>query len=88
MDVISIFGAISAIMFLGFIAEIIFKKLNIPDVILLIGTGIIIGSVLKVVSITTLGPGVDLFTTFALIFILFLRIPYLLRLGWNEYSKE
>lgn len=71
MDVISVFGVISAIIFLGFIAEIIFKKLNIPDVIILIGVGILIGTVLKWTNVEAFGSGAELFTTFALIFILF-----------------
>ena len=70
-DVVSIFGVIAAIVFLGFISDLIFRKTNIPDVIFLIFTGIMIATVLKWVSPATFGSGSRLFTTFALVFILF-----------------
>lgn len=71
MDVIAIFAIIAGVVFLGFISELIFKKTKIPDVILLIGVGIIIGSILKWANADTFGEGSSLFTTFALVFILF-----------------
>ncbi len=71
MDVISIFGVIAGIIFLGFIAELIFKKFNIPDVLLLIGVGILIGTYMQWASAETFGEGAKLFTSFALVFILF-----------------
>jgi potassium/hydrogen antiporter len=70
-DVVSIFGVIAAIVFLGFLSELIFRKTNIPDVIFLIFTGIMIATVLKWVSPATFGSGSRIFTTFALVFILF-----------------
>ncbi|MCA9459630.1 MAG: cation:proton antiporter, partial [Nanoarchaeota archaeon] len=57
--------------FLGFLAEIIFNKFNIPDILLLIGVGIGIGTVLEWADATTFGEGAALFSTFALVFILF-----------------
>ncbi|MCA9460068.1 MAG: cation:proton antiporter, partial [Nanoarchaeota archaeon] len=71
MDVLAVFGVITGIIFLGFLAEIIFKKFNIPDVLLLIGIGIGIGSVLDWANASTFGSGATLFSTFALVFILF-----------------
>lgn len=71
MDVISVFGVISAIVVLGFFSELIFRKTKIPDVIILIGVGILIGTILKWVHADAFGEGSKLFTTFALVFILF-----------------
>ncbi len=71
MEVISTLAVIAAIVFIGFFAEIIFKKTNIPDVLLLILVGIIIGTYLKWANADTFGEASSLFTTFALVFILF-----------------
>jgi NhaP-type Na+/H+ or K+/H+ antiporter len=71
MDVIAVLGAISGIIFLGFLAEQIFRKTNIPDVLLLIGVGIGMGTILEWTNAESFGSGASLFTTFALIFILF-----------------
>lgn len=71
VDVISTFAVISGIVFLGFFAEIIFKKTNIPDVLILIIVGICIGTFLEWTDAQSLGESVALFTSFALIFILF-----------------
>ncbi len=70
-DILSVFGVIAGIVFLGFLSELIFKKTNIPDVLFLIIVGIVIGSVLNWVSVDNFGYGAKLFTTFALVFILF-----------------
>jgi len=71
MEIIGTLSIIAAIIILGFIAELIFKKFEIPDVLLLIGIGILISSILGLTDVSELGDGINLFTTFALIFILF-----------------
>lgn len=71
MDIITILFVISGIMFIGFLAEIIFKKTNIPDVLLLIGVGILLSTVLGWTNKDVLEVGAPLFTTFALVFVLF-----------------
>ena len=71
MEIISVLTIISGIIILGFLSEFIFKKTNIPDVLFLIIVGIIIGSGLKWIKAEEFGFGAELFTTFALIFILF-----------------
>lgn len=72
MDVVLILLIVSLILFVGFFAEFIFKKLNVPDVLFLIILGFILGPhVLQKVSpgqISTIAP---VFTTFALLFLLF-----------------
>lgn len=71
MDIVLIFAIVSLIIFIGFFAEIIFKKTNVPDILILLAIGIILGTVMKLVSVEHFGEGINIFTTFALIFILF-----------------
>jgi len=71
MDTISIFAVIAGIIFIGYIAELIFLKTKIPDVLLLICLGIGIGTGLNWATAESFGSASSLFTTFALIFILF-----------------
>jgi NhaP-type Na+/H+ or K+/H+ antiporter len=70
-EVISVFAIIAALVILGFLAEILFRKTRIPDVLLLIGAGILIATGFGWASIESFGFGAQLFTTFALVFILF-----------------
>jgi len=66
-----VFLIFAAILFIGFFGELIFRKTNIPDIILLIIVGVLIGSVLKWISPGAMDPVAPFFTTFALIFLLF-----------------
>ncbi len=73
VDVILVLLAASLILFFGFFAEFIFKKLSIPDVLFLIILGFVLGpNVLGYVSpdgvISQIAP---VFTTFTLLFLLF-----------------
>ncbi len=70
MEIYTIFGIIVGIIFIGFFSEIIFKKFNIPDVLILILVGIGIGKFFSLNALS-FGPSAKLFTTFALVFILF-----------------
>lgn len=67
MDVLTIFAILAGVIIIGFFADVLFKKVDIPDVLVLIIVGIFIGYFFSV-DIQT---GAELFTTFALIFILF-----------------
>jgi len=66
-----LFAVIGIIIFLGFIGDIVFKRTNIPDIIWLIIFGIIIGFFFDISSISYSGEIASVFTTFALIFVLF-----------------
>lgn len=59
------------VIFLGYLGEQVFKRTNVPDIIWLILFGIILGPVLHVVDVSTFSAFAPVFTTFALIFILF-----------------
>ncbi|MFH1396371.1 MAG: cation:proton antiporter [archaeon] len=64
--------AISLILFFGFFAEFGFRKFNVPDVLLLIILGFIIGpSVLGYINPIDLVTIAPVFTTFTLLFLLF-----------------
>ncbi|HEY9706332.1 MAG TPA: cation:proton antiporter [Allocoleopsis sp.] len=70
MEVTFILLGISIILFLGFFAEFLFKKFDVPDILILISTGFILGPYLlnyvHPIQISTIAP---LFTTFALLFL-------------------
>lgn len=72
MDVVLVLLAVSLILFFGFFAEFIFRKISIPDVLFLIILGFVLGPhVLDIVhpdSLITIAP---VFTTFTLLFLLF-----------------
>ncbi|MEW5896835.1 MAG: cation:proton antiporter [Nanoarchaeota archaeon] len=72
MDVALFFVGISIILILGFLAEFLFKKLRIPDVLLLLLIGLAIGpyflGYVTPESVESIAP---VFTTFTLIFLLF-----------------
>ena len=70
-DILSTFGVIAAIIILGYVTEIIFKKTGIPDVLFLIGTGIALNTGLGWVDPSGFGFGAQLFATFTLVFLLF-----------------
>jgi NhaP-type Na+/H+ or K+/H+ antiporter len=72
VPVINILFGISIILFLGFFAELLFKKFRIPDVLFLIVIGFIIGPVcLKLVLPEQIDNYMTIFTTFALLFLLY-----------------
>jgi len=69
-EVIMFFAALAAIIFIGYFSEIIFKKTKIPDVLILMFLGILI-SWLGYVTKDQFGFTASIFTTFALVFLLF-----------------
>lgn len=71
MDVLQFFLLAGAIIFLGFVGEQVFKRTNIPDIIWLMLFGILIGPVFHIVSVEAISNIIPVFTTFALVFILF-----------------
>jgi len=70
MELITLFAAAGIIIFIGFAGEWIFEKTNIPDVIWLMLLGIVVGYFVdnSDPAFTKIAP---IFTTFAMIFILF-----------------
>ena len=72
VNVLYVLFGISIILFLGFLAEFMFKKIHIPDIVFLLLIGIFIGPLgLGLVDPTDIALYAPIFTTFALIFLLF-----------------
>jgi NhaP-type Na+/H+ or K+/H+ antiporter len=71
VTLIGTFIIFAGIIFLGYIAEILFKKTRIPDVLFLIVAGILLGSVFEIVDTNSFGFIATIFVNFALIFLLF-----------------
>lgn len=72
MDINSYLLLVAVIVFLGYLAEWGFRKINIPDTLLLILVGFIIGpNVLNYADPARLGTLAPLFTTFTLLFLMF-----------------
>ena len=79
-----VFAGVGIIILLGFLSDLIFSKTDIPDVIWLILVGILIGPVFKIIDPTQIEGTAEVFTAFALLFILFegglhIRIKDLMR---------
>jgi len=72
MQINEILFLISLIILLGYLAEWVFRKINIPDTLLLIVVGFIIGpNILNLINPQALGQLAPLFTTFTLLFLMF-----------------
>lgn len=72
VDVIIFFIGISLTLIFGFLAEFLFKKIHIPDVLFLLLLGLVIGPYgLGYITPESVANFAPIFTTFALIFLLF-----------------
>ena len=72
MEVKYILFLVSLIIFLGYLSEWVFKKINVPDTLLMILVGFFIGpNVLNYINAESLGTIAPLFTTFTLLFLMF-----------------
>lgn len=69
--IIGIFLIFAGIIFLGYFAELLFKKSRIPDVLFLILAGVLLSSVFGVVGPSDFGIEAQIFVNFALIYLLF-----------------
>ncbi len=71
MEVALVFVIAGSIILTGFLGSLSFERTRIPDVLLLLGIGIILGPVLKVFEPSTLSHFAEYFGLFALMIILF-----------------
>lgn len=70
MNVNDILLVVSVIVFVGYLAEWVFRKINIPDTLLLIVVGFILGQT-GYIDPAKFGTFAPLFTTFTLLFLMF-----------------
>ncbi len=71
VDVIFSFILLGAVIFFGFLASVLFERTNIPDVLLLVFLGILIGPALKIIDPAPLASFIPFFAALALIIIMF-----------------
>lgn len=71
IDPLLFFSIIAAVLFIGFLGNIFFKKTGWPDLLFLIAAGIIIGPVLNIFSKSGFLPFLPIVSTFTLLMILF-----------------
>jgi cell volume regulation protein A len=71
VDAIAVFSIVAAIITIGFLANLFFKKVGLPSSLFLILIGIILGPLLKVFSTAELDPITPFLTTLTLMMILF-----------------
>lgn len=71
MSVILTFALAGIILILGFIGNYLFKRTSVPDIIILVALGLLLGPVFKVIDPTVLAPISEIFASLALVIILF-----------------
>jgi cell volume regulation protein A len=71
MSVVLTFALAGVILILGFIGNYLFKRTSIPDILVLITIGFLIGPVFNVIDPTVLAPISEIFASLALLIILF-----------------
>jgi len=86
MDVSIVLLIAGVIIILGFLGKVAFEKNKIPDVLLLLSIGILLGPVLKVIHPDLIKNFAGYFGTFALVVIIFEgRMDIKIRLLINEF---
>lgn len=86
------FLIVAAIIILGFLGDILFKKAKVPSFIFLILAGVLLGPVFKLVSQNSLLPFLGIFAELTLIMVLFhggidLRLSSILKEGWRAFLQ-
>ena len=71
MTAVQILGLIGILLVIGFLADYLFRKTGIPDILILIALGYVIGPVFYLVNPSQLAPASQFIATVALVIILF-----------------
>ena len=71
MTTLEIIGFLGILLIIGFIADFLFKKISIPDILILIALGYLIGPVLHIIDPAQVERGSQIIATLALVVILF-----------------
>lgn len=69
--VLAVFAFIGAVAVLGFVGNILFTRTGVPDVLILVLLGVVVGPVFHIADASSLAPVAPLFATLALVVILF-----------------
>lgn len=71
MSVILTFALAGIILILGFIGNYLFKRTSVPDIIILVVVGFLLGPIFKIIDPALLNPFSEIFASLALVIILF-----------------
>jgi cell volume regulation protein A len=71
MTTIQILGFIGILLVIGFIGDFLFRKISLPDILILLGLGYVIGPVLNIVEPSQIAPASQIIATLSLAVILF-----------------
>ena len=71
MTAVQTLGLLGVLLIVGFLADYLFRKTSIPDILILISLGYLIGPVLYIVDPSDLAPATQIIATLALAVILF-----------------
>jgi len=71
MDAITIIGFIGVLLIIGFIADYLFQKISLPDILILLALGYLIGPVFDIINPADIAPASPIISSLALAVILF-----------------
>jgi cell volume regulation protein A len=71
MATASVLGLVGILLIIGFLADYLFRKTSLPDVVILVGLGYLAGPVLGIVNPSQLTPASQIIASLALVVILF-----------------
>ena len=71
MTAIEVLGFIGILLVVGFLADFFFRKTNLPDILILLALGYVIGPVFGIISPAELAPASQIIASLALVVILF-----------------
>jgi len=71
MTAVQVLGLVGILLIIGFLADYLFRKTSIPDILILISLGYVIGPVLHIVEPSELAPASQIIAILALVIILF-----------------
>ena len=71
MSAVDALGFIGILLIIGFLAQFLFRKINLPDILILIGLGYLIGPVFNIIDPVEISTASQIISVFSLVVILF-----------------
>jgi cell volume regulation protein A len=71
MTAVQLLGFIGILLIIGFLADYLFRKVNFPDILILLALGYLIGPVFKIIDPAQIAPASQIIASLALVIILF-----------------